>query len=83
MKSTSSQRKHLLKAFAVELVIYSVLVTGYFFLVLHFASAWLKELFDQHRNVYALVAFVVIVGQGILLETVTSWLLRILGKKIH
>ena len=67
-----------LRAFLIELGIYAVLVTGYFFLVLHFLSAWLQDLHLHHVKVYAAVAIVLIIGQAVLLESVTTWLLRFL-----
>ena len=62
----------------IELVVYAVLVTGYFFLVLHFLSGWLQDLHLHHLKVYALVAIVLIVGQAVLLESVTTWLFRLI-----
>ena len=67
-----------LRAFLLELAVYAVLVTGYFFLVLHYLSGWLQELHLHHVKTYALVAIVLIIGQAVLLESVTTWLLRFL-----
>ncbi len=67
-----------LRAFLIELAVYAVLVTGYFFLVLHFLSGWLQELHLHHVKVYALVAIVLIIGQAVLLESVTTWLFRLI-----
>ena len=67
-----------LRAFVIELAVYAVLVTGYFFLVLHFLSGWLQELHLHHVKVYALVAIMLIIGQAVVLESVTTWLLRFL-----
>jgi hypothetical protein len=67
-----------LRAFVLELAVYAVLVTGYFFLVLHFLSGWLQELHLHHVKVYALVAIVLIIGQAVLLESVTTWLFRLI-----
>ena len=66
------------KAFAVELVIYAVLVTAYFFLVLHFLGGWLYQLEIHHRYAYAGVAILLIIGQAVVLESVTTFLLRII-----
>ena len=62
----------------IELAAYAVLVIGYFFLVLHFLSGWLQELHLHHVKVYALVAIVLIIGQAALLESVTTWLFRLI-----
>ena len=67
-----------LRAFVIELAVYAVLVTGYFFLVLHFLAGWLQELHHHHVKVYALVAIVLIIGQAVLLESVTTWLFRLI-----
>ena len=67
-----------LRAFLLELAVYAVLVTGYFFLVLHFLSGWLQELHLHHVKTYALVAIVLIIGQAVLLESVTTWLFRLI-----
>ncbi len=67
-----------LKAFLIELAVYSVLVIGYFFAVLHFLANWLNQLEKTHINTYAVVAIVLIIGQAILLETLTTALMRLL-----
>ena len=68
--------KEFVKHSAIELLVYAVLVVGYLFLVLHFLGGWIFHLFQQQRAVYAGVALVLILGQGILLELVTAALLR-------
>jgi hypothetical protein len=67
-----------LTAFLIELVVYSGLVVGYFFAVLHFLADWLNNLEKTHIHIYAVVAIVLIIGQAILLETVTTALMRLL-----
>ena len=67
-----------LRAFVIELAVYAALVTGYFFLVLHYLSGGLQKLHLYHVKVYAVVAIVLIIGQAVLLESVTTWLLRYL-----
>ena len=67
-----------LRAFLIELVIYAVLVVGYFFLVLHFLGESLYQLETRHRYTYAGVAILLIIGQAVVLESVTTFLLRML-----
>jgi hypothetical protein len=67
-----------LRAFGIELVVYSVLVTVYFFLVLHLLGDWLYHLEAHHRYIYAGVAILLIVGQAVALDTVTNLLFRFL-----
>ena len=66
------------RAFAIELVIYALLVTAYFFLVLHFLGQWLYQLEIHHRYFYAGLAILLIVGQAVLLEGLTTFLIRLL-----
>ena len=66
-----------LRGFAVELVIYAVLVAGYFFVVLRFFAGRLYDLEQHHIAIYGLVAIGLIVGQAVVLEIVTTWLLRL------
>jgi hypothetical protein len=67
-----------LRAFLIELVLYSVLVIVYFFLVLHLIGDWLNDLSAHHRYIYAITAVLVIIVQAVFLEAVTTFLLRLL-----
>ena len=67
-----------LRAFLIELAVYALLVVAYFFLVLHFLGGWLYRLELQHRNTYAAVAILLIIAQAVVLESVTTLLLRLL-----
>ena len=66
------------KAFLIELVVYAALVVGYFFLVLHLLGGWLFELAADHRYIYAFTAILLIIGQAVFLEALTTFLLRML-----
>jgi uncharacterized membrane protein len=66
--------------FAIELAIYAVLVTFYFFLVLHLLGEWLYRLEMQHRVTYAVVALSLIIGQAVILDAVTAFLFRFLRR---
>ncbi|HEY2047580.1 MAG TPA: hypothetical protein VGG93_13470 [Candidatus Udaeobacter sp.] len=66
-----------LRAFAAELGVYAVLVTGYFFLVLHVLGNWLYRLETQHRLLYAFVAVLLIAGQAVVLDALTTVLFRL------
>jgi hypothetical protein len=70
-----------LRAFAIELAIYSLLVVAYFFLVLHFLGGWLYRLESQHRYLYASVAILLMIGQAVLLQNVTTLLLRLIRRR--
>ncbi len=75
---TKKDAASTLGAFLIELALYAVFVTGYFFLVLHYLSGWLQDLHLHHVKLYALTTIVLIIGQAVLLESITTWLLRLL-----
>ncbi len=67
--------KSSLISFCIEVLIYAVLVTGYYFLVLHLLGDWLQRLFEHDRRVYAVTALGLIICQGLILEVLTRLLL--------
>ncbi len=72
------EARKALWAFGVEIAIYSVLVVVYFLLVLRFIADGLQNLEHRHIVLYGLVAIALIVGQAVLLEFITTGLLRLL-----
>jgi hypothetical protein len=69
------------RAFLIELAIYAVLVVGYFFLVLHFLGHGLQRIEQHHRYAYAGLALLLIIGQAVLLQYLTTFLLRIIRRR--
>ena len=69
----------LLRSLLIEIVIYIPLVGLFFFLVLRYASPYLTRLYDENLTAYAILALVLIIAQGSVLELFTSWLLRKIG----
>jgi hypothetical protein len=67
-----------LRAFLIELMVYAILVVAYFFLVLHLLGNGLYQLETHHRYAYAGVAILLIIGQAVLLESLTTFLLRLI-----
>lgn len=61
--------------FAIELVIYGVLVVGYFLVVLRLLGPFLTNLFQNQLITYAIIGLGLVVAQGVLLETITSFIL--------
>lgn len=72
-----SKTANTLRAFLIELAIYSLLVVVYFFLVLHLLGGWLYGLEKYHRYTYGGVAIGLIIGQAVVLEYVTTFLMRL------
>lgn len=63
----------------IELAIYSVFVTAYYFLVLLFLRDWITQLSDTHRLLYTLAVLPMIIAQAVVLELVMVGL-RKLGR---
>jgi hypothetical protein len=72
-----------MRAFAIELALYTVLVVAYFFLVLHLLGQWLYELEIHHRYTYATIAILLIIGQAIFLESLTTFLMRLIRSRFE
>jgi hypothetical protein len=68
-----------MRSLALELVIYGPLVTIYFLLFLRYFEEPFVNLFQQNPTSYAFASALAIVLQGVLLERLTSWLLRRVG----
>jgi len=69
----------LLRNFAIELIVYGIMVVVYFFLVLQTIGPWLTDLYYSNLRVYAIAALVLIVVQAVFLEWITSFLIERLG----
>ena len=63
-----------------EFFLYAVFVLAYYFLVLDYLAGWLKGIFDR-KYLYAVVALSLIIAQGLLLEVLTTFLLKLLRRK--
>ena len=68
---------HAARSFLIELLVYAALVIVYVFFVIALLGGWLHGLYDHQKIRYAFVALLLIVGQGVVLEMVTSFLLRL------
>jgi uncharacterized membrane protein len=65
----------LIRNFLIEMVVYGGLVVIYFFVVLRLLGNFLSQLFSDNLSVYAVVALILIVAQGVLLDFLTTFLL--------
>ena len=66
----------LIRNFLIELVLYGILVVGYFLIALRLLNDYLTGLFHSNLMLYAILALFLIVVQGVLLDGVTSFLLN-------
>jgi hypothetical protein len=74
----TAEVRRALFSFLVELVVYGFLIAGYFLLVLHLLGPSLGQIAKDHIRLYALLCVVLILGQSIVLESITTFLLRLL-----
>ena len=72
---------HAARSFLIELMLYAGLVVVYVFFVIAFMGNWLHALYEHHKIRYAFAALLLIVGQGVVLETVTTILLRLIRRR--
>ena len=70
--------KILIRNLIVEIIIYSILLLAYFFVVLRFLGDILSDLFLTQTIFYAFLGLGLIIAQGVLLEALTSFLIRML-----
>jgi hypothetical protein len=70
-----SERLKAARNLVVELVVYGMLVTFYALTVLQFLLVPLARFYHDNRPLYAFLALGLIVGQGVFLEGVTSFLM--------
>ena len=79
MDVRSPDLRRLAQTFVIELVIYGLLLAAYFLTVLRFLGQPLTRLFDGNLTLYGIAALGLIVAQGVVLEVITSFLVRLLG----
>jgi len=68
--------KKMIRNFIVELTIYGVLIFVYFIVILQFFNDYLTEAFENNLLVYSGLALMFIVAQGVLLDYVTTFLIK-------
>jgi hypothetical protein len=71
--------RHLIRNFAIEIILYGILVAIYFFLVLRTLTPWLTTLYEENLTLYAVIALLLIVGQSVVLEWITTFLVERFG----
>ena len=77
----SRKDKHPARSFLIELLVYAGLVIVYVFFVITLLGGWLNKLYEYHKIHYAVVALLLIIGQGVMLEMVTTLLLKLVRSR--
>jgi hypothetical protein len=66
----------LVRNLLIEIIIYSVLILGYYLAVLRWLDDWLLSIFNSNLAVYSITGLGLIIAQAVLLDFVTLFLLR-------
>jgi hypothetical protein len=66
----------LFRNLLIEMVIYSILIFGYYLLVLRFLADWLMSIFQSNLVIYSIFGLGIIIIQAVFLDFVTSYLMR-------
>jgi hypothetical protein len=74
-----SEKKHLLRSFLIELVIYAILLVIYFWAIFPFLEQPINRIFNGNPFIYAGVSLVLIVVQSTVLELGIATLIDRLG----
>lgn len=72
---------HAARSFLFELIVYAGLVVVYVFFVIALLGGWLDGLYEHHKVGYAFAALLLIIGQGVVLEMVTTILLKLIRRR--
>jgi len=68
--------RKLFRNLLIEILIYSVLIFGYYLIVLRYLDDWLLSLFQSSLSFYSLIGIGMIIIQAVLLDFVTSFLMK-------
>ena len=68
--------RRLIANLVLEIIIYGVLIFGYFTLVLRYLDAWLVDMFNTNLVTYAFIGLGLIFTQAVILDFITSYLMK-------
>ena len=68
--------RKLIRNLIVEIIIYSLLILGYYMLVLRWLGDWIASIFGSNLYVYAFAGLGLIFVQAVLLDLLTSFLMK-------
>ena len=68
--------RKLIRNLLIEIIIYSVLIFGYYLLVLRWLGDWINSIFNSDLYLYAFVGLGLIFVQAVLLDLLTSFLMK-------
>lgn len=70
--------RKLIRNMLFEIIIYSILIFGYYLLVLRTMGDWLASMFNSNLVIYAFIGLGLIGVQAVVLDFLTSFLMKII-----
>ena len=68
--------RKLFRNLLFEIIIYSLLIFGYYLLVLRWLGDWIDSIFSSNLYIYAFAGLGLIFVQAVILDIVTSFLMK-------
>lgn len=68
--------RKLFRNLLIEIIIYSMLIFGYYLLVLRWLGEWIASIFNSNLYLYAFAGLGLIIVQAVLLDFLTSFLMK-------
>jgi hypothetical protein len=68
--------RKLFRNLLFEIIIYSLLIVGYYLLILRWLGDWIDSIFRSNLYIYAFAGLGLIFVQAVILDIVTSFLMK-------
>lgn len=78
-KKKSPNVRLILRNLAIEMVLYGILLLGYFLVVLQYLPEPLANYFNTNLTAYAFIGLGLIIAQAVLLDNIVGFLIKLLG----
>ncbi len=78
-EKTNPSVRHIIRNLAIEMVLYAILLIGYFLVVLQYVAEPLTNYFNNNLTAYAFIGLGLIIAQAVLLDNIVVFLIKLLG----
>ncbi|MCH7663141.1 MAG: hypothetical protein IH859_04640 [Chloroflexi bacterium] len=78
-EKTNPNVRLILRNLAIEMVLYAILLIGYFLVVLQYIAEPLTNYFNNDLTAYAFIGLGLIIAQAVLLDNIVVFLIKLLG----
>lgn len=69
----------IIRNLAIEMVLYAILLVGYFYLALQYLADPLFDYFNNNLTAYAFIGLGLIIAQAVLLDNIVGFLIKLIG----